>query len=278
MPRKVKAVGQRFAARSSLRQWAPGRERRASPWRRYRRYARHDARTAQLNDGCSFGDRRQRASRPQKSPAASSACSCTTPMRWPRRPACPLAEAITFHTNFHRLFAYGNLAKMPPDPEFVSLVGEVIAIDDRTARLDRLDRCLRRAPARSVAARPFSLRPALRLRGAERGRRRPHPFPQPRQQVTVSARSTPRTSASAAPTSPQMFAFVARRWPEAKAVNGASWLYNTEGYRRLFPQEFANSRTPLIGPRPIHGLSTWGQFLDFRGHVKPPSSRPSSRT
>jgi hypothetical protein len=68
----------------------------------------------------------------------------------------------------------------------------------------------------------------------------------------------------------EMFGHVANRWPETKAVGGASWLYNTEGYRRLFPKAFAESRTPLVGPRPIHGLSTWGQFLDFRGYVKPP--------
>ncbi len=50
---------------------------------------------------------------------------------------------------------------------------------------------------------------------------------------------------------------------------GGSWLYNTEAYCSLFPAEYAASRTPLLGPRPIHGLSTWGQFLDFRGALKP---------
>ena len=67
----------------------------------------------------------------------------------------------------------------------------------------------------------------------------------------------------------EMFGFAAKHWPEARTVNGASWLYNTEGYLRLFPRAFAESRTPLAGPRSIHGLSTWGQFLDFRGYVKP---------
>jgi hypothetical protein len=66
-----------------------------------------------------------------------------------------------------------------------------------------------------------------------------------------------------------MFGHVAHTWPQTKSVVGGSWLYNTEGYCRLFPKEYAASRTPLLGPRPIHGLSTWGQFLDFRGTVKP---------
>src|SRR5690349_5579223 len=30
------------------------------------------------------------------------------------RAGMPLSEAITFHTNFHRLFAYGNLSRQAP--------------------------------------------------------------------------------------------------------------------------------------------------------------------
>jgi hypothetical protein len=67
----------------------------------------------------------------------------------------------------------------------------------------------------------------------------------------------------------EMFAHVARAWPQTKSVLGGSWLYNTEGYRRLFPTAYTESRKPLEGPRSIHGLSTWGQFVDFRGGVKP---------
>jgi len=44
-----------------------------------------------------------------------------------------LVEAITFHTNFHRLFAYGNLSKQPADPDFLSLAERVAAPPDLTA-------------------------------------------------------------------------------------------------------------------------------------------------
>jgi hypothetical protein len=180
----------------------------------------------------------------------------------------PLAEAITWHTNFHRLFAYGNLAKMPPADEFQAMIGDVVASKDRDARLDLL--------IDAYAARPFDPWPPDRFPFGphfaceapnEEGVVRIH-F---RNRVSTDnvgplhASNLDRRRAELA----EMFGHVARQWPEAKSVNGASWLYNTEGYRRLFPKEFADSRTPLVGPRPIHGLSTWGQFLDFRGHVKP---------
>jgi len=40
-------------------------------------------------------------------------------------------------------------------------------------------------------------------------------------------------------------------------------------YRRLFPAEFVTSCKRPPGERPLHGGSTWGQFVDFRDHVKP---------
>lgn len=45
------------------------------------------------------------------------------------RAGMPLGEAITFHTNFHRLFAYGNLGKMKPDPAFLALVRDVVTLE-----------------------------------------------------------------------------------------------------------------------------------------------------
>jgi hypothetical protein len=184
--------------------------------------------------------------------------------------ACmPVNDAIIWQTNFHRLFAYGNLAKMGPDREFVALVGEAAAIRDPAARLDLL--------IAAYAGRPFDPWPSDRFpfgrcfaceAPSEDGVVRIH-F-RHRYQNDAAGPLHASNIAQRRADLAEMFGFVARRWPETKAVNGASWLYNTEGYRRLFPKEFADSRTPLVGPRPIHGLSTWGQFLDFRGAVKPP--------
>lgn len=66
----------------------------------------------------------------------------------------------------------------------------------------------------------------------------------------------------------RMFADVGGRHPQARAVRGGSWLYNTEAYRRLFPPAYGESRRPA-GPVRLNGTSSWGQFLDHREAVKP---------
>ena len=47
---------------------------------------------------------------------------------------------------------------------------------------------------------------------------------------------------------------------------GASWLYNLDAYRRLFPKPY------LATARVIHGrfrhMPLWGQFVDRSGNVK----------
>ena len=181
----------------------------------------------------------------------------------------PLADAIIWHTNFHRLFAYGNLSKTPPDPEFVSLAVDAACTADPAARLDRLIAPYPNRPHDPWPHDRFPFGPhfaceAPNADGVVRIHFRNRINKDSIGPLHASNVATRRAELA------EMFGHVASRWPEAKAVNGASWLYNTEGYRRLFPRAFAESRTPLAGPRPIHGLSTWGQFLDFRGHVKPP--------
>ncbi len=66
-----------------------------------------------------------------------------------------------------------------------------------------------------------------------------------------------------------MFGWLAREYRGARRVEGGSWLYNLEAYRRLFPPEFAASRASRGGPPYLHGLSTWGQFVDFRARIRP---------
>jgi hypothetical protein len=182
------------------------------------------------------------------------------------RAGIPLAEAIAFNTNLHRLFAYGNLAKQPPDPDFLALIDAALA--HPATRVDTLiNAYARRPPDPWPADRfPFGRHFACEAPNAE-GEVRIHFRNRfntdeigPLQASNMLQRRAELT---------EMFGFVAERWPEAKAVIGSSWLYNTQAYRRLFPAAYAASRTPLLGPRPIRGLSTWGQFLDFRGALKP---------
>jgi hypothetical protein len=179
-----------------------------------------------------------------------------------------LTDAITWHTNFHRLFAYGNLAKQAPDSAFAALVAVAAALD-KASRLDRIVAAYAQRPHDPWPSDryPFGPHFACEAPNAE-GAVRIH-FRNRINKDDVGPLHASNVAARREELS-RMFAFVARSWPNSKSVMGASWLYNTEGYRRLFPEAFAASRAPFLGPRPIHGLSTWGQFLDFRGAVKPP--------
>ena len=110
----------------------------------------------------------------------------------------PLAEAITFHTNFHRLFAYGNLSKQPADPG-------IPRAGDARRRLDRPDDAPRRLIT-AYADRPpdpwpadrFPFGPHFACEAPNAGWRGPHPFPQPLQhgRRRPAARLQPRRSAA----------------------------------------------------------------------------------
>jgi len=70
-----------------------------------------------------------------------------------------------------------------------------------------------------------------------------------------------------------LFAFVRETYPCAAYVLGSSWLYNLEAYRRLFPPAYGASRRAPPGPVRLAGTSSWGQFLDRRGRLKPDMQR-----
>lgn len=65
-----------------------------------------------------------------------------------------------------------------------------------------------------------------------------------------------------------MFAFVREAYPSAASVQGGSWLYNLDAYRRLFPTAYGASRVRPTGHVRLSGTSTWGQVLDHREAVK----------
>ncbi len=66
-----------------------------------------------------------------------------------------------------------------------------------------------------------------------------------------------------------LFAYVKAHFADAKFVRGGSWLYHIEAYRKLFPPSFGASRSEAIGNRNFSGSSSWGQFLNHHGDIKP---------
>jgi hypothetical protein len=64
-----------------------------------------------------------------------------------------------------------------------------------------------------------------------------------------------------------LFAHARHTGGPAVSVVGASWLYNIEAYRRLFPKSYLATARVLTAR--FQHMPLWGQFLDRRGDVKP---------
>jgi hypothetical protein len=64
-----------------------------------------------------------------------------------------------------------------------------------------------------------------------------------------------------------LFAHVRRAGGPPVSVVGASWLYNIEAYRRLFPTSYLATARVMTGR--FQHMPLWGQFLDRRGEVRP---------
>jgi hypothetical protein len=63
-----------------------------------------------------------------------------------------------------------------------------------------------------------------------------------------------------------MFVCIKNDMNSPTSVIGASWLYNLEAYRRLFPSTYL--ATAQVGTNDFPFLPLWGQFIDHLGHVK----------
>lgn len=64
----------------------------------------------------------------------------------------------------------------------------------------------------------------------------------------------------------KMFRDVNKKHKNAKEVQGFSWLYNLESYKRLFPREYTKNCKIVLNWFKSGAL--WGQFLDSAGELK----------
>ena len=63
-----------------------------------------------------------------------------------------------------------------------------------------------------------------------------------------------------------LFAEVARDPAHPRRVIGASWLYNLDAYRALFPPAYVRTARPLPGR--FQHMPLWGQFIDRAGALR----------
>jgi hypothetical protein len=64
-----------------------------------------------------------------------------------------------------------------------------------------------------------------------------------------------------------LFSQIQRMHTHPPRIVGASWLYNLEAYRRLFPSVYIATARTLFGR--FQSMPLWGQFLDRTGEVRP---------
>ncbi|MEM8535896.1 MAG: hypothetical protein AAGF95_34030, partial [Chloroflexota bacterium] len=65
----------------------------------------------------------------------------------------------------------------------------------------------------------------------------------------------------------QMFGHIKTHVPQARAVQGNSWLYNLDAYCRLFPHEYTSSM-PISTEHEFQFLALWGQCFDRHWQVR----------
>ena len=179
----------------------------------------------------------------------------------------PLADAVLYYTNFHRRMGLGVAGPGERAPAWRKLMAGFDALSHE-ARLSRLVDTLGAAGDGSAILLPgrygfgcFACE-APNADGMVRihfGNREGRQDVGPLHHTRIAVRRAELAG---------MFGWLAREHPAARRVDGGSWLYNLEAYRRLFPAEFGASRDPRNGPPYLHGMSTWGQFIDFRGRIR----------
>ncbi|WP_333588095.1 hypothetical protein [Phenylobacterium sp.] len=182
-----------------------------------------------------------------------------------RRADLPLGEATRRFTNLHRRLALGEVAEAP-GAGWLAFAGGLDAARHPRDRLAWTLVALAAAPdepplAGQVRFGCFALEPrsdgVVRIHFNNREASTTEGGPLSR--ARMAARRAELTA---------MFAHLQRRHPEAAEVHGASWLYHTEAYRRLFPADYT-ARPVTAEVVRLTGTSSWGQFLTHAGGVKP---------
>lgn len=176
-----------------------------------------------------------------------------------------IGEAARLFTNLHRRLALGSVTEDPPGPGWLRFAERLDALESAQARLDWTMAELAAAPdepghASHVQFGCFSYEPpkagVVRIHFNNRDSA---------DGVGPLARAKAQARRSELA---RMFGHLKRSHPEATTIAGASWLYHTEAYRRLFPAGYVSSCV-AAGEVRLNGTSSWGQFLTHSGAVKP---------
>jgi hypothetical protein len=180
------------------------------------------------------------------------------------RTETPLAEAVLRYTNFHRRFGLGDVAADEPNPSWHAYARELPRFASHDARAGWTQAFYAQSPDERLSF-PDHLFGCFYFHASnDSAIVRLHFYNRDPLGSLSKARAGERRRELA-----NLFASVRRRFPQVTHVEGRSWLYGTDAYRRLFPDQYVQSRAPMENDRRFQGMARWGQFLDREGGVKP---------
>ena len=166
--------------------------------------------------------------------AISSTCNCALPKPSPTRTATPVAEAVLLYTNFHRRFGLRDVTPDGPHPSWHVYARELSRLGSHEARAGWTQAFYAQSPRgtssrfRIMCSAASISMPAMTARSFACT-------------SIIAIRSVPLSKARAGERRREladMFAYIKKRFPHVTQVEGRSWLYGTEAYRRLFPEEY----------------------------------------
>jgi hypothetical protein len=180
------------------------------------------------------------------------------------RTGAPLGDSVLHLTNFHRRFGLGDAGAAPRSPfweHYLDRLGAASCLEAQVA-------CTKAAFVRAPPEPPGHLKFGCFSHDPpdESGSVRIHFSPGDDENDGAGPLARARLEQRVEELR-RMFGAVRIAHPQAKTVRGASWLYNLEAYRRLFPPQYGAARTQPPRVR-MNGMSSWGQLIDHRGAIK----------
>jgi hypothetical protein len=180
------------------------------------------------------------------------------------RTAMPLAEAVLRYTNFHRRFGLGDVTADEPHPSWHAYARELSRFASHDARAGWTQAFYAQSPDERLSF-PDHVFGCFYFHASNDSEIvHLHFYNRDPLGPLSEARAEERRRELG-----EMFACIRRRFPHVERVEGRSWLYGTEAYRRLFPEAYVGSRTVMETGTRFQGMSRWGQFLDRDDNVKP---------
>jgi hypothetical protein len=178
--------------------------------------------------------------------------------------AIPVDEAVLRYTNLHRRFALGDVMGDEPHPSWHAYAHELSRLASHDARAAWTQVFYAQAPDERLSF-PEHVFGCFYFHASHDSEIvRLHFYNRDPLGPLSAARAEQRRRELA-----DMFACIRQRFPHVERVEGRSWLYGTEAYRRLFPEAYVQSRVAIENDERLQGMSRWGQFLDREGRVKP---------